>query len=110
MGSNQALPAFFANFSLSLAPVSVFLMVVVSSLFLDKVYNPLGPARWLKLVLFLSIILPRRSFWGLNSILLLRMVFMVFELLSLSFGLKIISKAIFNNQGNDEYEIGRWSL
>jgi hypothetical protein len=32
MGSNQVLPTFFANFSLSLAPVSVFLMVVVSSL------------------------------------------------------------------------------
>jgi hypothetical protein len=35
---------------------------------------------------------------------------MIFYLLSLSFGLKIISKASLNNQENDEYEIGRWRL
>jgi len=87
------------SFSWSLSPLSF-----------DMVYNPLGAARWLNLVLFLSIIFPRMSFWGLNSILSLRMVFMIFYLLSLSFGPKIISKASLNNQGNDEYEIGRWSL
>ena len=87
------------SFSWSLSPLSF-----------DMVYNPLGAARWLNLVLFLSIIFPRMSFWGLNSILSLRMVFMIFYLLSFSFGLKIISKASLNNQGNDEYEIGRWSL
>jgi len=50
------------------------------------------------------------SFWGLNSILLLKMVFMVFYLLSLSFGPKITSKAIVNNQCNDEYEMGESRL
>ena len=60
------------SFSWSLSPLSF-----------DMVYNPLGAARWLNLVLFLSIIFPRMSFWGLNSILSLRMVFMIFYLLSL---------------------------
>ena len=41
MGSNQVLPAFFANFSSLL--VSVFFMVV-SPLSFDTVYNPLRPA------------------------------------------------------------------
>ena len=41
MGSSQPLPAFFANFSLSLAPV--FFMIPSSSLNSTMVYNPLNP-------------------------------------------------------------------
>jgi len=43
IGSSQFLPVFFANFSLSLAPV--FLMVIASCLRFATVYNPLRPAR-----------------------------------------------------------------
>ena len=43
----------------------------------DTVYNPLRPTIWNRLVLFLSIVFPRMSLWGLNSIFSL-MVVMVF--------------------------------
>jgi hypothetical protein len=110
MGSSQFLPAFFANFSLSLAPV--FFMIIASCLRFAAVYHPLRPAKWRRLVLFLNIVFfgagcisspsfshgiqhihggqrhkalivfPKMSLLGLNSILWVPMLVMVFPHLS----------------------------
>ena len=78
MGSNQVLPAFFANFSSFLAPV---FFMVASPLSFGKIYNPLRPAMWW-LVLFLSIVFPRMSLSGRNSILWVPTVVIFFNVSS----------------------------